>query len=377
METDAQDEIENIHQPESLLVSRETPNVRSLTLAQVTQIAVIMTAVIAFAYFARPLVLPVMLAWVASMALKPPVSWLRAHHLPSPAAAALVVGVVVLAIIFAVGYLGRPAATWLKSYPQVAPQLKQKFEHVFHPIAGLNLVPSTVASVTNTNQPGHPSQSPAPSPANEQIITTVFNWTGTALAGIVETVALLFLLLASGDLFMQKMVHVMPTLRDKKNAVELSREIQQSISGYLFSVGLINICLGLLVGTAFYFLGLPNAVMWGAVVVMANFIPYFGPILGMVAVALAGLLSFDTISLGLAPAGVYLACHLIEANLVTPYALGRRFTLNPVIIFIFLIFCIWLWGIIGAFLAVPILVTLKVICDRINRLSPLGEFLAN
>ncbi len=205
----------------------------------------------------------------------------------------------------------------------------------------------------------------------------MFNWTGTALAGIVETVAMLFLLLASGDLFMQKMVHVMPTLRDKKNAVEMSHEIQQSISRYLFSVGLINICLGALVGAAFYFLHLPNAVMWGAVVVMANFIPYFGPILGMIAVALAGLISFDTVSQGLAPAGIYLACHLIEANLITPYALGRRFTLNPVVIFIFLIFCIWLWGIIGAFLAGPILVTLKVICDRINTLSPLGEFLAN
>jgi predicted PurR-regulated permease PerM len=378
LEADVADETENFHQDESPLVARETPNVRSLTLTQVTQIAVILTAVIAFAYLARPLVLPVMLAWVASMALKPPVSWLRAHHLPSPLAAALVVGVVVVGIFFAVGSLGRPAAAWLKTYPQAAPHLKQKFERLFHPLAGLNLVPSAIASVNSTtNQPSHTAPSPAPSPANDQIITTVFNWTGTALAGIVETVAMLFLLLASGDLFMQKMVHVMPTLRDKKNAVEMSHEIQQSISRYLFSVGLINICLGSLVGTAFYFLHLPNAVMWGAVVVMANFIPYFGPILGMIAVALAGLISFDTVGQGLAPAGVYLACHLIEANLVTPYALGRRFTLNPVIIFVFLIFCIWLWGIIGAFLAVPILVTLKVICDRINRLSPLGEFLAN
>jgi len=373
-------ETENLRQREAVLISREIPNghaasARTPTLSQVTQVIVIIAGVTAFAFFARPIVLPVLMAWVASMALKPPVTWLRAHCVPTLPAAAIVVGITCAAILCAIGYLGRPAADWIKSYPQAVPELKQKFEHLFRPVTRLNLpAPATVS--VSTNQPVKFSL-PASSPANDRIITTVFNWTGTALAGTIETIALLFLLLASGDLFMQKLVRVMPTLHDKKRAVELSHEIQQSISSYLFAVGIINLCLGAIVGAAFYLLGLPNPAMWAAVVTVVNFIPYFGPVVGICAVALAGLLSLDTVSLALAPAGAYLVAHLFEANLVTPYVLGRRFTLNPVIIFVFLILCIWLWGVIGAFLAVPILVTLKAICDRISTLSTVSELLGS
>ncbi len=366
------------------VISREMPDghdhaahVHAVTLPQVTQIIVIIASITAFAYFARPIVLPILLAWVASMALKPPVSWLRARFVPAPLAAALVVGLTCAAILCTISYFGRPAADWIKSYPQAAPELKQRFEHLIHPVASvLPPAPALATNTVSTNQTAKVSL-PASTPTNEHIVTTVFNWTGIALAGTVETIALLFLLLASGDLFMHKLVQVMPTLRDKKRAVELSREIQTSISRYLFSVAIINLCLGVMVGGAFYALGLPNALMWAAVVALANFIPYFGPVVGICIVALAGLLSIDTVSLALAPAGVYLTIHLLEANLVTPCVLGRRFTLNPVIIFIFLIFCIWLWGVLGAFLAVPILVTLKVICDRMPHLSTVSAFLAN
>jgi predicted PurR-regulated permease PerM len=191
-----------------------------------------------------------------------------------------------------------------------------------------------------------------------------------------ETIALLFLLLASGDLFLLKLVRIIPRLRDKKQAVEVSRQIQQSISTYLCSVSIINICFGTVVGAAFWALGLPNAVMWGGVAAFANFIPYLGPILGMIAVGLAGLLAFDSFAQGLLPLGAYCALHLIEANVVTPLVLGKRFALNPVIIFVALIFCAFLWGVIGALLAVPLLVTLKAICERVPALSTLGELLA-
>jgi predicted PurR-regulated permease PerM len=187
---------------------------------------------------------------------------------------------------------------------------------------------------------------------------------------------LLFLLLASGDLLLQKLVRAMPKLRDKKQAVEISREIQQSISTYLFSIALINLCFGVAVGLALHLLGMPNALMWGGVAAFANFIPIIGSVLGMTAVALAGLLAFDTLGYGILPVTAYCLLHLIETYAVTPYALGRRFALNPVFIFIGLIFFAWLWGVIGALLAFPLLMTAKVICDHVPRLSFIGEFLA-
>jgi predicted PurR-regulated permease PerM len=204
----------------------------------------------------------------------------------------------------------------------------------------------------------------------------LINWTGTFLAGIGETLVLLYLLLASGDMFLQKLVRVMPTLHDKKSAVEISREIQQNISNYLFSVSLINLGLGLVVSGGLYFLHVPNAAMWGILVAVLNFVPYFGPVAGVFVLAAVGLLTFDTLWQALLPPTWYLLLHLLEANLLTPVLLGRRFTLNPVVIFVSLIFWTWLWGVPGALLSVPILASMKVICDRVPAMSSVSELLS-
>jgi predicted PurR-regulated permease PerM len=183
-------------------------------------------------------------------------------------------------------------------------------------------------------------------------------------------------LLASGDLFLQKLVRVMPTLSDKKRAVEISHEIQQNISNYLFSVSLINLGLGLLVSGGLYLMGVPNAAMWGILVAVLNFVPYFGPASGVILLAAVGLLTFDTLGKGLLPPLWYLLLHLLETNLITPVLLGRRFTLNPVVIFVSLIFWMWLWGVPGALLSVPILVSIKVVCDRVPAMSSISELLS-
>jgi predicted PurR-regulated permease PerM len=167
----------------------------------------------------------------------------------------------------------------------------------------------------------------------------------------------------------------MPTLRDKKRAVEISHEIQQNISNYLFTVSLINLGLGLVVSGGLYFMGVPNAVMWGMFVAVLNFIPYFGPVAGIIVLAAVGLLTFDTLWQAALPPAWYLLLHTLEANLVTPALLGRRFTLNPVVIFVSLIFWTWLWGVPGALLSVPILVSVKVVCDRVPALSSVSEVL--
>ncbi len=162
---------------------------------------------------------------------------------------------------------------------------------------------------------------------------------------------------------------------DKKQAAEICQEMRHNISTYMFSVLLINISLGILAFIGFVLLGLPKPGMWGMIVTLLNFVPYFGPIVGLVLVATAGLLSFDTLSAGLMPAGWYLLLHLFEANFVTPVLLGRRFSLNPAVIFFSLIFGLWIWGVAGALLAVPILVTVKTICSRFPSVSVISDFI--
>jgi predicted PurR-regulated permease PerM len=134
--------------------------------------------------------------------------------------------------------------------------------------------------------------------------------------------------------------------------------------------------LGCAVGTAFWLLGLPNGAMWGGVAAILNFLPFFGPIIGSVVVGLAGLLAFDTFGGALLPVTAYLGLHLVESYLVTPFALGQRFKLNRVAIFVAFIFFAWLWGVAGALLAVPLLVSMKIICEHAPALFPAAKFLS-
>ena len=157
--------------------------------------------------------------------------------------------------------------------------------------------------------------------------------------------------------------------------MEISHEIQQNISNYLFSVSLIKIGIGIVVGAGLYFMGVPNAAMCGMFVAVLNFVPSFGPVAGVILLATVGLLTFDTLGKVLLPPVWYLLLHILEANRITPVLLGHRFALNPVVIFVSLIFWTWLWGVPGTLLSVPILVSIKVVCDRIPAMSPVSELL--
>ena len=341
------------------------------------QIVLVVLGVIAFLYFARPVILPIFLACVAGMTLKPLIRWLSYCHIPPALSAAVVLCLLVAAIGIGFFQLGRPALTWMNEAPQHMTELRQRVLTIFPRLARFSQAAAAVNNLGATEEEKKEAQKQAPTVEvkDSRGTRSILNWTGTLLVGIGETLVLLYLLLASGDLFLQKLVHVMPTLRDKKRAVEISREIQQNISNYLFSVSLINIGLGIVVSGGLYFMGVPNAAMWGMLVAVLNFVPYFGPVAGVILLATVGLLTFDTLWKGLLPPAWYLMFHLLEANLITPVLLGRRFPLNPVVIFVSLIFWTWLWGVPGALLSVPILVSIKVVCDRVPTLSSVSELL--
>lgn len=339
------------------------------------QIFLILLGTFAFLYFARPVILPVFLACVAGMTLKPLIRWLSSWHIPPPLSAAVVLLLLVSSVALGFFQLGHPALEWMNEGPQHMTELRQRAQKIFPRYGRFS---QTAAAVSNLGAAEEePNKATVVEVKTSRVPATFINWTGTFLAGIGETLVLLYLLLASGDLFLQKLVRVMPTLRDKKRAVEISHEIQQNISNYLFSVSLINIGLGLIVSGGLYFMGVPNAAMWGVIVAGLNFVPYFGPVAGVIVLGTVGLLTFDTMWKGLLPPAWYLLFHLLEANLITPVLLGRRFSLNPVVIFISLIFWTWLWGVPGALLSVPILVSIKVVCDRVPALSSVSELLAS
>ncbi len=339
------------------------------------QIVLTIVAGIAFLYFARAAVLPIVVACVAGTALKPLMRGLAYCHVPAGLGAALILTVFVTLLGTGFSHLSRPAVTWMNEAPARVAQLKQRLRKLFRPAVQIGQVAAAVNNLGKTEE--EQKKTITVELMDHHAAGMVINWTGGLVASLVETLVLLYLMLAAGDLFLQKLVRISPTRHDKRCAVEIGREIQQNISNYLFSISLINVGLGAAVSAGLYLVGVPNAALWGTLAALLNYLPYFGPIAGIALLGGVGLLTFDTLPKGLLPLVWYLLLHLLESNFITPVLLGRRFTLNPVVIFVSLIFWTWLWGVPGALLAVPILIYLKAIADRLPVLAPVSELLAN
>jgi predicted PurR-regulated permease PerM len=187
---------------------------------------------------------------------------------------------------------------------------------------------------------------------------------------------LLYFLLATGTVLRENIIFALPTLRDKRRALTVTSNVQRSVSAYLITVILINLGLGAAIGFAMYAIGLPNPALWGAMAAMLNFIPYLGAIAGSIVVAIVGLVTYATPVEALLPPMIYLAINSLEGYLATPAILSRRLTINPIAVFLSIVFWGWIWGVAGALMAVPILACLKVICDATERLAPVSQFLS-
>ena len=196
------------------------------------------------------------------------------------------------------------------------------------------------------------------------------------MVSALTTLILLYFLLAYDGVFLGKLIKLMPTLSDKKRAVSIAHEIEAQVSRYLFTITIINICLGLGVGATVGFLGLPNPLMWGTMVAVLNFIPYLGALTGIICMTLGAVLSFDSMGYALLFPLSYLVLATLEGNFITPMVMGRSLTLNPVLVLLSLTFWGWMWGIVGVILAVPILAAFKIFCSHIEPMEPLAEFIS-
>ena len=193
-------------------------------------------------------------------------------------------------------------------------------------------------------------------------------------AGI--TIVLLFFLLASGRLFYEKLVRILPTMTEKKRAIRVVHAVEDEVSVYLLTITLINAGLGVVIAGVMWASGMPNAILWGVMAAALNFVPYVGALVGVAVVAVVALVSFDSPGIVLLVPALYFACTVIEGQFITPALLGRRLEMNTVAVFLSVAIWGWLWGVLGALMAVPLLVSLRVLCDHFEGLSGLGEFLA-
>jgi predicted PurR-regulated permease PerM len=199
--------------------------------------------------------------------------------------------------------------------------------------------------------------------------------TRSLAGGLLETVLVLFFLLVSGDTFLRRLVEILPRFKNKRQAVDISQQIERDVSAYLFTITIMNLAVGVATGAVMALCGMSDPVLWGTVAFLLNYIPVLGPMIGVVVFLLAGLLSISSLWVAFLPAGLYLLIHLVEGETVTPMLLARRFTINPVLVILSLVFWYWMWGVPGAILSTPMLAITKIICDRIRPLMAFGHFM--
>lgn len=357
----------------------EQPDLRKLGAAlterlEVRSVAITGLFVLAILYtlfLARAFLLPIVLAVLFDFLLSPVIRALKRVRIPEPLGAAVVILALLGVLGGAVYTLADPAREWARKAPQSVAKVQGRLRELRRPVDQMTRTAEQVEAATEVNKPG-PQEVVLRGP---RLSERLFGSTQSFIVGVLETLILLYFLLAAGDLFLQKLIKVLPLLRDKKKAVTIARETESSISTYLFTVAVVNVGLGAAVTLVMLLLKMPNALLWGTLAGLAEFIPYVGATAMIGLLAMAGLAVFPDLSHALLVPGAYLAVNLLQANFISPTVLGRRLTLNPVAILVGLAFWWWIWGVGGAFIAVPLLATFKIFCDHIESLAPIGEFL--
>jgi predicted PurR-regulated permease PerM len=328
-------------------------------------------AMLATAFVAREVVLPLVFAIVLKLLLQPALRVLERMHIPRLVAALLLILALFGTIVGLGTAISGPARTWAAKLPEGIPRLEERLSFTRVPINTLQLFLQQVEDIGGTG----PSPNGAVSERGAAFLTTLFTGTRNFASGFFTTVLFLFFLLVSGDIFLHRLVEILPHFSNKRQVVDISRQIEHDISAYLVTITIMNAAVGLVMALAVWLTGVGDPILWGTVAFLLNYVPILGTALGVLIFLLAGLLTVDTLWLALLPAGLYVGLHLIEGQTLTPMLLARRFTLNPVLVIISLVFWFWMWGIPGAILSVPMLATTKIICDRIRPLAAFGHFL--
>ncbi|MDQ6620092.1 MAG: AI-2E family transporter [Pseudomonadota bacterium] len=330
------------------------------------RVATIVVAVIAAGTvlsLAREVFFPIVAAALLAMLLSPIVAQIERLHLPR-IGASLVVMLFVIALLFlAIDALLEPLARALDALPAMQGLVRRTLR-VARLTMGAPFADWLGARFDEWTAAGKGAASGA-----------LFTRLLSASVGTATVLVLAFFLLASGDLFLQKLIRVIPRIRDKVNALKIVRTVQEEVSRYLLTVTMINAALGIVVGSVCWYFGLPNAILWGTLVGVLNFIPYVGPFVNLCLLTTAAAAHFSSLADILLIPVAFAGITLVEGQVLTPMIVGRRVELNPVVVFVGLLLWFWLWGVPGMIVAIPLLIIAKVWAQHTEAMAAWAEFL--
>lgn len=314
-------------------------------------------------YFARELLLPILLAGFFSLLLSPLMKRLCNSWLPRWVAALLLIAISMATLAGIGNALYAPAAEWVGRAPQVVRSVTPKLKSLMRPINEANKVGESISAIASDGGKNG-QQVVVQAPDRPSLLST----TPRVLASALAVVLLTYFFLLYGDSLLRRTLMMRSTWQQKRVTVDIVRAIQNDLSRYFLTVCTTSIALGCATTILLWALGVDTPLLWGALAALLNLTPYVGPMAMAGMLALVGLSQFPSIGVAFLPAAGYLGLHLLESQLATPLALGSTINLNPLAIILWLLIWGWMWGILGLLLAVPMLVCTKVVCSRVEGL---------
>lgn len=320
--------------------------------------------------FAQAFFIPVVFALFLALIFSPIRRAMGRLGIGPAAAAAIIMTVFCLAAGVTIYVISNSLATILSDEPQIMSRIETRLKE----LSGV------LEPVREAGKQLEKMQAPAEGPERvvvreEGIFSLWAQTTPYVLGQMTLAIVLATFLIASGDMFYEKLVRVMPTVARKRASLTIAREMENQLSTYFLTIFVINLALGIVVGVAMWLLGMPDPVFFGVIAFCLNFIPYIGSLAGIFFAFLMGIVTYDNVWMALAPPFVYWLINTAEGQFITPVAVGRRLKLNAVAVFLSLAFWAWLWSFVGMFLSTPMLIALKAFTERTPELNWLDTFL--
>ena len=303
--------------------------------------------------------LPLTAAIVIAIALVPLLEWLERRGVPSALAAFLSLAVFLAIINAALAIIVVPATGWFARLPDSIPRIQSNLAPLIDFYSTLQrFVDRTLMSVASgTEATAQAVAATAPTSVVDYFITSA----PAAAIQLFFAVLVIFFFLSGWTRLRKGTIRRRGSFDGAMQTARVIQNVVDATADYLATITMINAILGLTVSLLLWALGMPSPFMWGGIVSICNFVPYLGPIVAAVLLGLGGLMTFDAVGIALLPALIFIGVHLVEANLITPLVLGKRLTINPLLILVSLSFWGWVWGTPGALLAVPLLLILQTV----------------
>jgi predicted PurR-regulated permease PerM len=333
------------------------------TLLQISRIAVIglfLLILLAAASVARPIVVPVLAALVVGMTIGGPVDRLKRAGVPPGIVAMVIVGLVLSALLIGAVLLATPVSDWLSRAPGVTALMREKLHILARPMGAL-----AELSASLNNLGGEKSEM-AVDVSRGNIIQSVLTFLTPALSEFILFFGALLFFLLGRTRMKGKLVLSLVDRANRLMTLRIISDVESDLAAYLATTTMINLGVGLCTTAIMWALGVPNAPLWGSLAFFLNYLPYIGPALMVAILFVVGMITFSTLGESLLPAAIFVCLTTIEGQFLGPTLLGKRLELNPLAVFLGIAFWTWMWGPIGAFLSVPMLVMGMVVWRHVS-----------